>query len=198
MTVILAAILLATCTTLHADPPTVVFEDKTDAVGLTLSNGAACWADFDADGWVDISTGVGVFRNVSGKTFEKIGHAGAAVAADYDNDGDLDLVSAGRLFENQGGKQYHWLKVKLQGDGPVVNRAAIGAQVRVTAGDRILTRQVEAGTGEGNQNELTLHFGLGQHADAVRVEVLWPNGSKQEIREANPNSLLEIQFQAKR
>ena len=105
-------------------------------------------------------------------------------------------MSAGKLFENQGGQQHRWLRIKLQGHGAVVNRA-IDAQARVRAGDQILTRQVEAGTGEGNQNELTQHFGLGQHFGPVSMEVLWPNGSKQEISESDTNSLLEIQFQKK-
>ena len=35
-------------------------------------------------------------------------------------------------------------------------------QVRIRYGDQTLTRQVEAGTGEGNQNDLTFHFGLGE------------------------------------
>lgn len=38
-----------------------------------------------------MSISAGVFGNVSGKTFQKIGNAGAAIAADYDNDGFLDL-----------------------------------------------------------------------------------------------------------
>ena len=37
-------------------------------------------------------------------------------------------------------------------------------------------RQVEGATGQGNQNDLTLHFGLGERTEPVRVEVRWPDG----------------------
>ena len=57
--------------------------------------------------------------------------------------------------------------------------AAIGAQVRVTLPDgRTLSRQVEAGTGEGNANSPILHFGLGDFAGTVKVEIRWPDGEK--------------------
>ena len=73
------------------------------------------------------------------------------------------------------------MKVHLQGDGNKVNRAAVGAQVRITVGDKIHTRQVESGTGEGNQNDLTLHFGLGDHQGPVDVEITWPDQHRQTI-----------------
>lgn len=103
-----------------------------------------------------------------------------AAWADFDQDGDLDLVTAGKLFENQAAKG-HWLGIRLAGDGKAVNRSAIGAQVRIALPDRTLTRQVEAGTGEGNQNDLTLHFGLGERTEPVRLEILWPNGKTQTV-----------------
>jgi len=58
--------------------------------------------------------------------------------------------------------------------------AAIGAKVRIKLGGKTLTRQVEGGgVGQGNQNDLTLHFGLGPHDDKVKYEVTWTNGARQ-------------------
>ena len=55
-----------------------------------------------------------------------------------------------------------------------------------------LTRQVEAGTGEGNQNDLTLHFGLGQHKVPVSLEILWPNGTRQTVPPVEVNRVRHI------
>ena len=112
--------------------------------------------------------------------------------ADYDNDGDLDFVSAGRLFQNQGNKN-SWLRVSLSGDGKAVNRSAIGAQVRVYAGKKVFTRQIEAGTGEGNQNDLTLHFGLGKITKIDKVEVFWPN-RKRTVLKTLPKTLVKVSY----
>lgn len=120
-----------------------------------------------------------------------------AAWADFDNDGDLDLATAGKVFQNQG-TLHAWLRVRLIGDGKIINRSAIGAQVRVGIGEETLTRQVETGTGEGNQSELTLHFGLGEHEDSVDVEVLWPNGDKQIIAGAESGRLLTVEFDRSR
>ena len=101
-----------------------------------------------------------------------------AAWADYDNDGYLDLTTNGRLYRNSG-STHGWLKVRLEGDGKAVNRAAIGAQVRATISGQTITRQVESGTGEGNQNDLTLHFGLGAYRGIVALEILWPDGARE-------------------
>ncbi|NIP94999.1 MAG: hypothetical protein GWO24_16760 [Akkermansiaceae bacterium] len=116
-----------------------------------------------------------------------------AAWADLDNDGDLDLMTAGKLFVNGGGTGNHWLKVRLAGDGKSVNRSAIGAQVRVSLpGGGTLSRQVEAGTGQGNQNDLTLHFGLGKHDKPVSLEIFWPDGSAQTVSDVAIDKLLTV------
>ncbi len=102
-----------------------------------------------------------------------IGAGYLAAYADFDNDGDLDLLAGKALYRNQTVGN-HWLRVRLEGGGKV-NRSAIGAQARIHLPDRSLTRQVEAGTGEGNQSELVLHFGLGRQRDPVELEITWPH-----------------------
>ena len=96
--------------------------------------------------------------------------------ADFDNDGDLDLLTAARIYRNNTSGN-NWLKIKLKGDGQRVSTTAIGAQVRASFNDTIMTRQVEGGTGQGNQNDLILHFGLGGYHGDVSLEVTWPDGT---------------------
>ena len=116
-----------------------------------------------------------------------------AAWADFNNDGALDLISGGKLFQNTLlGKG--WLTVHLKGDGARVNRAAVGAQVRITIGKKTYTRQVEAGTGEGNQNDLRLHFGLADHKDPVTLEILWPDKSHQTTRNVKLRQVISIAY----
>ena len=153
-------------------------------------------ADYDNDGDLDLyfstvyeGNHARLYRNNGGWSFTDVTAAEGlggmpstykAAWADFDNDGDMDLATSGRIYVNQGNAN-HWLKVHLTGDGVAVNRAAIGAQVRIGLGSGTLVRQVEGGTGEGNQNDLTLHFGLGSETGPVTLDVLWPNGSTHSV-----------------
>jgi len=118
-----------------------------------------------------------------------------AAWADFDNDGALDLVTGGKLFRNRGNGG-SWLRVRMRGDGAEVNTAAIGAQVRIGIGDRTYTRQVEAGTGEGNQNDLVLHFGLGSHDEPVELSLLWPNGQREIVKGVALGRTLTLTYDA--
>ncbi len=177
----------------------VAFEDHGSCgVWYQESYASPATADYDNDGDLDLffTTVYGtasfgrknhavLFRNDGGWRFtdvtegsglEELPPTYQAAWADFDHDGDLDLVTAGRLFVNRGAPGGHWLEVTLHAP------TAVGAQVRILLDSHTLTRQVEAGTGQGNQNEETLHFGLGSHKAEVELEVLWPGGKTERRR----------------
>jgi len=172
------------------------FEEKTGKAGLHWQESYASpsLGDYDNDGDLDLyfttvygtasrgiknypvlyrNEGNWRFVNVTAETgLSHIGPTYQAAWADFDNDGDLDLLTNGRLYQNNTPPQ-HWLEVRLRGGGKV-NRDAIGAQVRIRLGDRIMTRQKTVGTGASNQNSPTLHFGLGDHGEDVELLIRWP------------------------
>ena len=172
------------------------FEDMTKIAKLRWQESYASptLGDFDNDGLLDLyfttvypGDKSVLYRNRGQWKFEELKDGAGltlpqtyqAAWGDFNNDGQLDMITGGKLFRNPGNSN-HWLKVRLEGAGKV-NRAAIGAQVRLRLDKQTLTRQVEGATGQGNQNDLTLHFGLGAHKDAVRLEVRWPDGTRQEV-----------------
>ena len=167
-------------------------------------------ADVDNDGDLDVflttvyhpNDSARLFRNDGNWVFTDVTSASGldglnssgndqAGFADIDNDGDLDLVTSALPYVNQG-TSGHWLRVRLLGNGTTVNRSAIGAQVRIALGGETLTRQVEAGTGQGNMNELILHFGLGTNAGPVALTVDWPDGTTQVIGDVAVDQLVEL------
>lgn len=123
----------------------------------------------------------------------KFGATNQAAWADFDHSGRVDLVTDGKLYMNRGPAR-HWLEVRLHGDGKAVNRSAIGAQVRVSLKGKTLTRQVEAGTGEGNQSDLTVHFGLGAIGESMHLEVFWPNRKSEIVRHVHCDDIVDIQY----
>ncbi|MCP4895737.1 MAG: hypothetical protein GY906_02085 [bacterium] len=106
----------------------------------------------------------------------------ALTVGDWNNDGRLDLLIANanarfELLENQVDNDHHWLGIKLV--GLERNRTAIGAQVVASVGDRIMVREVRSGTGFQSQGDFRVHFGLAKSKGPVRLEIRWPDGSRQ-------------------
>ena len=115
-----------------------------------------------------------------------------AAWADFDNDGDLDLVGAGILYRNNTTGN-NWLQVDLRGDGLNVSTTAIGAVVRAEINGKTVARQVDGGSGQGNQNDQTLHFGLGNSSQPVPLEVTWPDGTVRTLH-ASVNQKITVDY----
>jgi hypothetical protein len=147
-----------------------------------------------------------LFRNTTRRRFTEVGPlTGAAFSAlrvgrglatgDIDNDGDLDLLvtnngQAAELLRNDGGNRGNALVLRLV--GPRGNRDAIGARVRVTAASRTQRRDVKAGSSYLSQNDLRVHVGLGAATIADAIEVKWPDGRIETIKNVEVNQLITI------
>jgi hypothetical protein len=133
-----------------------------------------------------------LFHNNHNRTFENItavagldklpkaSRRGAAFG-DVNNDGKVDvlMLNVGEpptLLINRTETDNHSVLFKLEGTKS--NRAAIGARVTVTCGDLKQFNEVRSGTSYFSQNDLRLHFGLGNHAVLNTVEISWPSGRK--------------------
>jgi hypothetical protein len=73
------------------------------------------------------------------------------------------------------------------------NTNGIGAKVTVTRADGVKSWQmVHSGSSYCSQSELPLTFGLGRNDRANRVEVRWPSGKVESIRDLRANQLYTI------
>jgi len=68
----------------------------------------------------------------------------------------------------------HWIAFKTVGTRS--NRDGIGAKITVHVGKRILLDEVRSGSSYISQNDMRVHFGLGQAAKIYFVEVRWASG----------------------
>ena len=119
----------------------------------------------------------------------------AAALGDYDNDGDVDLLMMNMndkpsLLRNDGGNGNNWFGLQLE--GVQSNRDAIGARVRVVAGDLAQVREVQRGYGFQSQHDPRLVFGLGGNERVDRVEIRWPSGNQQVLEDLELRNYLVV------
>jgi hypothetical protein len=138
-----------------------------------------------------------LFRNLNGLKFEEVAPAtgsGLAVLVsargaafgDLFNDGHIDVVlnvmdSTPVLLRNVVKNSNHWLTLKLVGGlkGP---RDATGAKVFVTTGKVRQRADVYSGGSYASNSDPRLHFGLGAATSIDKAEILWPDGTNEEIK----------------
>ena len=124
-----------------------------------------------------------------------------AAFGDFDNDGDIDIVvncvnDFPQLLRCDSKLTNNWIKVRTLGTKS--NRSGIGARltcVTQVSGESKPHRQIDevrSGGGYFSQNDLRVHFGLGKAEMVDLLEIRWPSGQVDTIKNIKPNQLLYV------
>ena len=94
------------------------------------------------------------------------------------------------LLRNEGGERGAWISLRLEDATP--NRAAYGARVEVEAGGSTHRAEVRCPSTYLSGGDPRLHVGLGDREVVERIEVTWPDGGRQVLRDVAPGQHLVI------
>ena len=147
-----------------------------------------------------------VFRNLRGEKWaaltEEAGfgavapsrHRGSAYG-DFNHDGKLDLVvtaisAPAEVWINDSPGNNHWIELALQ--GAKSNRDGIGARIRVEAGGQSQVMFVSTSSGYVSSSAGPVHFGLGAAKMVDEIEIRWPSGSKQVLKNVVGDQVVKV------
>ncbi|OLC98889.1 MAG: RNA-binding protein [Acidobacteria bacterium 13_1_40CM_4_58_4] len=120
---------------------------------------------------------------------------------DFDNDGDLDVVvntvnDFPQLLRCDSRIGNNWIKIKTIGTKS--NRSGIGARIKCIThlpSEKSLHPQIDevrSGGGYFSQNDLRVHFGIGKADKVELLEIRWPSGAVDTIRDIKPNQVIFV------
>jgi hypothetical protein len=120
---------------------------------------------------------------------------------DFDNDGDIDFVincvnDVPRLVRCDSTLKHNWIKVRTIGTKS--NRSGIGARLRCVAQIPGETKphsqidEVRSGGGYLSQSDLRVHFGIGKAEKVDLIEIKWPSGAVDTLKDIKPNQVIYV------
>jgi hypothetical protein len=134
-------------------------------------------------------------RVLPGEVFKGEWAGRGAAFGDIDEDGDVDVVvsNVGQralVLRNDGGNRARWLRIRAIGTRS--NRDGIGCRVKVTTPAGTQSFTVNTAVGYLSASDKRLLVGLGSATSASQVEVRWPSGAVQTLRDVAAGQTLEL------
>jgi hypothetical protein len=121
-------------------------------------------------------------------------HRGSAIG-DFKHNGKLDVVvtalsAPAEIWMNDSPGEYHWLELKLEGSRS--NRDGIGARIRISAGGHSQFNEMTTACGYASSSAGPVHFGLGAAKTVDEIEIRWPSGTTQVLKNAPADQILRV------
>ena len=139
-------------------------------------------------GFVDVSS-------ASGKIFHEAWVGRGLATGDIDSDGREDAVvttngGPAYVLHNETKPSGHWLTLALVGHKS--NRDAIGAVVKVVTAKMTEYGTVTTASSYLSSSDKRLHFGLAGETVAQSVEIRWPSGTVQTLKNVQGDQILKV------
>jgi hypothetical protein len=120
---------------------------------------------------------------------------------DFDNDGDIDVVvntvnDHPQLLRCDSKLDNNWIKIRTIGTKS--NRSGIGARLKClthSPGESKPHQQIDEVRSGGSyisQNDLRVHFGIGKAEKVEVLEIRWPSGQVDTIKDIKANQLIFV------
>jgi hypothetical protein len=120
---------------------------------------------------------------------------------DFDNDGDIDVVVNAvndypQLLRCDTRTGNNWIKVKTIGTKS--NRSGIGARLKCVThphDEKAPHQQIDevrSSSGYFSQSDLRVHFGIGKAEKVDLLEIRWPSGAVDTLKDVKPNQLIYV------
>ena len=121
-------------------------------------------------------------------------HRGSAVG-DLNGDGRVDVVATAigapaEIWINDSPGANHWLELQLEGTKS--NRDALGARIKVVTPGATEYNHVSFNFGYASSSAGPVHFGLGAAKSADTVEIRWPSGLVQELKNVAGDRIVRV------
>ena len=131
----------------------------------------------------------------SGSVFQQAWVSRGLAIGDIDNDGRLDAVvttndGAVHVLHNRTATRNHWILLKLIGHKS--NRDAIGAEVMLVTASGPQYATVSTAGSYLSASDKRVHFGLGSESVVQRIEIRWPSGIRQTVKDIPADQILQI------
>jgi hypothetical protein len=147
-----------------------------------------------------------LFENIGGKFRDASARGGQALqaerigrglaVADFDNDGNLDVAisSLGQravLLRNQGARPGNWIIIRAKGKKS--NAFGLGATVKIQTSEGVQVKEINNVASYLSSNDIRLHAGLGAARMIQQIEILWPSGTQQVLKDVAVNQILVVE-----